>query len=372
MNPSLTPIGVLNSAVYTRKTNRVILRIPKSCRIQTASTLSYTINNAPSSQTPISWTKLFFFAMEVFGIPTQSDNNHRTSKTAQVIHDNLRWHLLTSSSDIPCQSWQLNHSPSAIDNQKRLRQLVNRHLSVNDVRAAVRAVASDDILCDITPVVLESLWSKHPPAPSNIEIIIIPTDIPSMTASYQDIQDEIRSLSGSSGGGVDGLRPIHLQDLISNQTAEAGNRLILSLTSLVNTFLNCKISDFARILFFSANLTNLRKKDGGIRPMAVGNILRRLASKVANHFASHKVSNLLRPVQLGVSVRNACKAAVHSARIITKLNSSKTGHPKRIQLHTTRYSSAQMLDKLPRDFQTSIFCVWLTNSSHGQWELNLV
>ena len=319
--PVIDPIGVLNSAVYARQSNRVILRIPKSCRIQAASALSDTINNALSSLTPLSWTKLFFFAMEVFGIPTQSDNNHITSKTAQVIHDNLRRHLLTSSTDFPCQ---LNHSPSynrrpsAIDNQKRLRQLVNRHLSVNDVRAAVRTVASDDILSDITPDVLESLRSKHPPPPSNIEIIPIPTDIPSMTTSSQYIRETIRSFSGSSGGGVDGLRPIHLQDLISNQTAEAGNRLILSLTSLVNTFLNGQISDFARILFFSANLNALRKKDGDIRPIAVGNILRRLASKVANHFASHKVSNLLRPVQLGVSVKNACEAAVHSARIITK------------------------------------------------------
>ena len=123
----------------------------------------------------------------MFGIPTQSVNDHRTFKTAQKIHDNLRWHLLTSSTDIPCQSGQLNHSPSynrrpsAIDNQKRLRQLVNHHLSVNDVPAAVRAVAFDDILCDITPDVLESLQSKHPLAPSNIEIIPIPTNIPSMT-----------------------------------------------------------------------------------------------------------------------------------------------------------------------------------------------
>ena len=262
--------------------------------------------------------------MEVFGFPTQSDNNHRTSKTAHVIHDNLRRHLLTSSTDIPCQLWQLNHSPSynrrpsSIDNKKRLRQLVNRHISVNDVRAAVHAVAYEDILCDITPDVLESLRSKHPPAPSNIEIIPIPTDIPSMTTPSQDIREAIRSFSGSSGGGVDGLRTIHLQDPISNQTAEAGNHLILSLTFLVNTFLNGQISDFARIQFFSANLTALWNKDGGIRPIAVGNILRRLASKVANHFASHKVSNLLRPIQHGVSVKNACEAAVHSARIITK------------------------------------------------------
>ena len=322
--PVIDPIGVLNSAVYTRQSNRVILRIPKSCRILAASALSDTINNALSSQTPLSWTKLFFFAIEVFGIPTQSGNNHETSKTAQVIFDNIRRLLLTSSTDISCQLWQLNHSPlynrrlSAIDSQKRLRKLVNRHLSVNDVPAAVRAVSSDDILCDIIPDVLESLRSKHPPAPSNIEVIPIPTDIPSMITSSQDIREAIRSFSGSNGGGVDGLRPIHLQDHNSNQTAEAGNRLIFSLTSLVNTFLNGQISDFAGILFFLPISLPLGKKDGGIRPMAISNILRQLASKVANHFASHEVSNLLRPVQLGVSVRNACEAAVHSARIITK------------------------------------------------------
>ena len=159
--PVLDLIGVLDSGIYTGQYNHVILRIPKSCRIQAACALSDTINFALSSQTPLSWTKLFFFAMEVFGIPTQSGNDHRTSKTAKNIHDDLRRHLLTSSTDIPCPLWQLNHSPSynrhpsAIDNKQRLRQLVNRHLSVNDVPAVVRTVASDDILCDITPMCLK-------------------------------------------------------------------------------------------------------------------------------------------------------------------------------------------------------------------------
>ena len=40
----------------------------------------------------------------------------------------------------------------------------------------------------------------------------------------------------------------------------AGNRLILSLTSLVNTFLNGQISDFARILFFQPISMPLGKK----------------------------------------------------------------------------------------------------------------
>ena len=85
-------------------------------------------------------------------------------------------------------------------------------------------------------------------------------DIPSMTTSSQDTWKTICSFSGNSGGGADGLTPIHLQDLISNQTAEAGNRLILSLTSLVNTFLNGQISDFVRILFFQPISLPLGKK----------------------------------------------------------------------------------------------------------------
>ena len=215
----LNPICVQNSAVYTHETNCVVQMIPRSCRIQAASALSDTINNALSSQTPLSWTKIFFSAMEMIGIPTQSGNDHRTSKTAEKIRDNLRRHFFTSSTDTPCPIWQLNHSPSynrrssAMDNKQRLCQLVYRHLSVNDVPAAVRTIASDDILCDITPNVLENLQSKHPPAPSNIKIIPIPTDIPFMKTSLHDIREAHCSFSGSNGGVVDDLRPIHLHIL---------------------------------------------------------------------------------------------------------------------------------------------------------------
>ena len=126
--PVLDPIGVLSSAVYTRQTNCVILGIPRTCLIQAASALCYTINNALSSQTPLSWIKLFFFVTEIFGIPTKSGNDHRTSKTAQKIRDSIRRLLLTSSADTPCPLWQLNHPPSfsrrpsAIHSKQRLRQ----------------------------------------------------------------------------------------------------------------------------------------------------------------------------------------------------------------------------------------------------------
>ena len=91
--------------------------------------------------------------------------------------------LFTSSTDTSCPLWQSYHSPShnwrsSIPDYQRLRQLVNRLLSVNIAPAAVRTVASDDTLRDITSEVLECLQSIQLTAPSNIEIIPIPAIIP--------------------------------------------------------------------------------------------------------------------------------------------------------------------------------------------------
>ena len=82
----------------------------------------------------------------------------------------------------------------------------------------------------------------------------------------------MKSFADSSSGGVDGLRPGRVRDLASVGTAEAGIRLHDSISTLNNLFLSGQLSDYHRQLFFAANLTALRKKDGGIRPIAVGNI----------------------------------------------------------------------------------------------------
>ena len=74
------------------------------------------------------------------------------------------------------------------------------------------------------------------------------------------------------------------------------------------------ICEFARTLLFSANLTALRKKCGGIRPIAVGNVFRRLSSKIANRYATKLLSHELRPTQLGVGTSNGCEAAAHAVR----------------------------------------------------------
>ena len=58
----------------------------------------------------------------------------------------------------------------------------------------------------------------------------------------------------------------------------------------------------------------LEKKDGGVKPIAVGYTLRRLAAKCANSHVIKRRSEELQPVQVGAGVSGGAEAAVHFVR----------------------------------------------------------
>ena len=64
-------------------------------------------------------------------------------------------------------------------------------------------------------------------------------------------------------------------------------------------------------------LIALQKKDGGIRPIAIGYTLRRLAVKCANQHIIERRSNELSPFQVGVGVADGAEATVHAIRRLT-------------------------------------------------------
>src|SRR3982750_886981 len=63
-----------------------------------------------------------------------------------------------------------------------------------------------------------------------------------------------------------------------------------------------------------ASLTALNKKTGGIRPIAVGCVWRRLSAKVVVHRITPQLRDLFSPHQLGVGVKGGAEAGAHAAR----------------------------------------------------------
>ena len=83
---------------------------------------------------------------------------------------------------------------------------------------------------------------------------------------------------------------------------------------------------------FSLNLTTLKKKDGGIRPVAVGNVIRCLAANVGCYAVSRAASHELLPIQLGVSVKGGAEATVHAVRIFITNNIDSNDHKVIVKL----------------------------------------
>ena len=56
------------------------------------------------------------------------------------------------------------------------------------------------------------------------------------------------------------------------------------------------------------------KKDGGLRPIAVGKLARRITAKCAASRVAEKALVHLSPLQLGVAVHGGCEAIAHAVR----------------------------------------------------------
>ena len=125
----------------------------------------------------------------------------------------------------------------------------------------------------------------------------------------------IVSFSNSSGRGFDGLLPQHLKDLSSQSAGEGGQLLRGALVGLATLILEGRTPAAIRPYFFVANLIALRKKGGGVVPIAVGCTLRRLALKCASLHALKTIPHLLGPHQLGFGIPRGVEATVHATRI---------------------------------------------------------
>ena len=122
-----------------------------------------------------------------------------------------------------------------------------------------------------------------------------------LTVSVEEVAHAIRSFPNGSAGGPNSFRPQHLKDMTAAAAEEGGSVLFIALTDLSKHILkgNCPTSICP--FFFGATLIALKKREGGIRPIAVGCTLHRLASKVASRHVSDSMGSFLCPYQLGLA-----------------------------------------------------------------------
>ena len=131
--------------------------------------------------------------------------------------------------------------------------------------------------------------------------------------SAEEVRSCISSFPSGSAGGCMGLRPQHLKEITDRTPVSADARQALSqLTRVVNLLVAGQAHQNVMEAMASAPLYALAKKDGGIRPIAVGESIRRLVSKCCCLRSKSLAAAHLSPLQVGVGVPGGCEAVIHS------------------------------------------------------------
>lgn len=293
---------------------KLLKRIPRGARDAAADQLARTLDsvlNTPEDRG--AWAALFAFPACCLGQPAERGGKNRNLTTA-VVNQVQRFREVgvtaLEDQEAPITTGRrLKRAPLSPDAAAAKRAAAK--LDEGDIKGAIRQLCSSDVVAEPSPATRQLLLPKHPPAPADRRAPA-PDDLTApLLASVDQVRGAIKSFPSGSSGGPDGLRPQHLKDMTEKQV---GGSLLASLTNFVNLILAGKVPVWVRPHLFGASLLAFAKKDGGVRPIAVGVTLRRLAAKVACNTATEDCLAYLKPRQLGVGVKGGAEALVHGAR----------------------------------------------------------
>ena len=121
---------------------------------------------------------------------------------------------------------------SNMSTTQSLRSFVHRKLSLGDMSAAIRVMASDDTILDVTPEVLCPIHHKHPGAPADADFPPFPPDINGFTSGENDMAKVPSPIAVGSSVRIDHLRPAHLRDLTSNLETLSYYRIVQIFTQI--------------------------------------------------------------------------------------------------------------------------------------------
>ena len=291
-------------------TTKILRRIPRLSRDVCARKLASIISEVVSTNSESSWSRLMLFPRRCLRAPKRGGRHRNLSSLVNQ--------QVADEQDPPTAIADSKKTKKSTSDVSDLARRVSIKLEEGDIKGAVRLASSEDSIAGESNSTIAALVSRHPPSHPETVPVPPPDDkdlADALVVSEQFIRQVIRCFPNGSAGGPDGLRPQHLCDLTGTSAGKGGILLIQALTCFVNHVLAYGTPEHVKPFFFGASITALSKKNGGVRPIAVGCTLRRLVAKAASRALSDRMASLLSPVQLGFGVPHGAEAAVHATRI---------------------------------------------------------
>jgi hypothetical protein len=300
----------------------VLKNIPKGARGTCVSAFNQVLSNiVHNPQDHTLWLKYFLFSFECLQKPARGN---KTSLSSFVIKNVESFKQKFDFSQTFTSKQKKRKKEN--DQTRFLKNQVCEKIDLGDIRGAMRTLLAEDTIAADDEDTFASLIDKHPARFQNAR----PFEQTGPSMQHVPIISEelllgcLKSFPPDSSGGIDGLRPQHLKDMFLSAADASSHTLVLSTwLEFCNMIFSGNLPQPIRPLFFGARLLALKKKDGGIRPIAVGNSTRRLVSKIACHLIKQKITPYLAPHQTGFGIKLGAEAAIHATRSFIEENTTK-------------------------------------------------
>ena len=291
-----------------------LAHVPKALRTKWADALSNSCQRILRDPDNINaWKALLMLPKCTLFCPPKSRNQTWREKENFTRSKLLQWSKETADSLRDC----------ALKSQKKIRKKKKdqsqEEINVKRAKCAIRegqyGKASQALtsigLADRSTATQSKLAKLHPEAsPPALPPLPVP---PPIVFSTKTVMKAIRSFPAASAAGPSGLKAAHLKEAISCTSPTSADKTLSSLTELANLFVSGRAPREAYNGLCAVNLFAVKKKTGGIRPIAVGEVFRRLVAKCASVMTRPTATSSLASLQCGVATQGGCKAIVHSA-----------------------------------------------------------
>ena len=192
-------------------------------------------------------------------------------------------------------------------NCRRAAQLT----SEGQLHKAIQALTSPG-LAAATDSNLQKMEELHPDSPIPAERN---TDVQQIRLSCEDIKHAVMGIRSGTAGGPDGFKISFFKAAIGDSAPGRREKALVSLTRFCNAIASGSVPPIVRPFFAAATLFGVEKKDGGIRPIGCGLIIRRVTARAIMRKIMPRAASFLAPHQLAVGVAGGCEAIVHSVRV---------------------------------------------------------
>ena len=311
---SSPPLPSLESVLRMRLPT--LRHVPKASRDAWAGVVGEVCQTIVSDPANVdSWVKLFMLARCILANPSRGGRSHWRDTQKAVRIRIAKWRA-GQLSELWVDTLELNNRHNRRLSQKRNNSSfspnlfhVRRAVEDGQYRKAIQILSSAGIAHSSRDV-FDDMLSKHPQsAPPPIPSSPAP---PAVCVSEPDVVRALQSFPNGTAPGPSSLRANHLKEAVFCPSPIRSEFALKGLVGIVNLLCAGRVPRCILPFLCGASLLACQKKDGGFRPIAIGEVLRRLTSKCVARAVQSEAVSILSPLQVGVGIPVGCEAIVHS------------------------------------------------------------